>query len=470
MSDGAAQERFAGARRVLRTTAVRLSVAYIALFTLFSVFLVVGVTLEAARVIDRQIAEAIEGDVEALQDDYRAGGLPRLLYTLDERSRRPDGGLFHVVDPNGNPIAGNVADLPLQAVIEDDDGAHPLAYSRFDNGREERHVALVRSFTLENGFHVLVGRDVGERERFRSVFRKAFRWIVVAMVVLAGLTWWFLARRVLRRIDQVSAASRRIVGGDLAGRLPISGSGDEFDRLAGSLNDMLTKIGELMKGLKEVSDNIAHDLKTPLTRLRNRLDAALAGPEDVTRYREALEATIEESDGLIRTFDALLMIARVEAGSSPAAAVPVDLAEIAREVGELWEPVAEDGGGRLVVVAEAPVPVSGVRELLAQAISNLVDNALKYGRPAEGEAVITVSVERRGDRAVLRVADNGPGVPEADRHRVLDRFTRLEASRSAPGSGLGLALVAAVARHHRGEIELADAGPGLAVILRLPLA
>lgn len=470
MSDGAAQERFAGARRVLRTTAVRLSVAYIALFTLFSVFLVVGVTLEAARVIDRQIAEAIEGDVEALQDDYRAGGLPRLLYTLDERSRRPDGGLFHVVDPNGNPIAGNVADLPLQAVIEDDDLAHPLPYSRFDNGREERHVALVRSFTLENGFHVLVGRDVGERERFRSVFRKAFRWIVAAMVVLAGLTWWFLARRVLRRIDQVSAASRRIVGGDLAGRLPISGSGDEFDRLAGSLNDMLTKIGELMKGLKEVSDNIAHDLKTPLTRLRNRLDAALAGPEDVTRYREALEATIEESDGLIRTFDALLMIARVEAGSSPAAAVPVDLAEIAREVGELWEPVAEDGGARLVVAAEAPVTVSGVRELLAQAISNLVDNALKYGRPAEGEAVITVSVERRGDRAVLRVADNGPGVPEADRHRVLDRFTRLEASRSAPGSGLGLALVAAVARHHRGEIELADAGPGLAVILRLPLA
>ena len=456
-------------RRLFATTAVRLSAIYIVVFTVFSLFLVGAVTHEAARVVDQQLVEAIETDVETLQEDYRDGGVVRLIFTLDERSRRPDAGLFYVVDPAGNPIAGNVAELPLQAVTENDDEPHTLPYSRFEDGRETRHVALVRAFTLENGFHVLVGRDVGERERFRAVFRKSFRWIIVAMVVLAGLTWWFLARRVLKRIDQVSAASRRIVGGDLSGRLPVSGSGDEFDRLAVSLNDMLSKIGELMKGLKEVSDNIAHDLKTPLTRLRNRLEAALAGPDDTEAHRRALEAAIEESDGLIRTFDALLMIARVEAGSSVAAAREVDLAEIAREVAELYEPVAEDEGVAFVVEAVEPVKLVAVRELLAQALTNLVDNALKYGRVEGRDAKVTISVRRDGDHAVLSVADNGPGIPETDRTRVLDRFTRLEASRSAPGSGLGLALAAAVARHHKGEIGLTDAAPGLKVALRLPI-
>ena len=469
MTGEPAPERFSGLRRVFRTTAVRLSAIYILVFTAFSLSLVVGVTHEAARVMNRQIAEAIDDDVESLRDDYRAGGIVRLFFTLDERARRPDAGLFYVVDPNGNPIAGNVAELPIQAVTEDDDEPHPLAYTRVENGRETRHVALIRAFTLDNGFHVLVGRDIGERERFREVFRKAFRWIAGAMVVLAGLTWWFLARRVLKRIDQVSAASRRIVGGDLSGRLPVSGSGDEFDRLAVGLNDMLAKIADLMKGLKEVSDNIAHDLKTPLTRLRNRLEAALSDPADDDGRRRTIEAAIEESDGLIRTFDALLMIARVEAGSSLAAAGRVDLAAIAREVAELYEPVAEDEGVAFVVEAAEPVEVTGVRELLAQALVNLVDNALKYGRVEGRAAKVTIAVHRDGDHAVLCVADNGPGIPQADRTRVLDRFTRLEVSRSAPGSGLGLALAAAVARRHKGEIELTDAAPGLKVALRLPV-
>jgi signal transduction histidine kinase len=469
-SESATAGSLSAPRRIFANTAVRLSAIYILVFTVFSLFLVGAVTHEAARVVDRQIVDAIAAEVESLRDDYHAGGLVRLIFTLDERSRRPDAGLFYVVDASGNPIAGNVAELPLQAVTEDDDQPHTLPYSRFEDGREIHHVALVRSFTLENGFHVLVGRDVAERERFRAVFRKAFRWIIVAMVGLAGLTWWFLARRVLKRIDQVSDASRRIVAGDLSGRLPVSGSGDEFDRLAVALNDMLAKIGELMKGLKEVSDNIAHDLKTPLTRLRNRLEAALAEPDDGDTHRRALEAAIEESDGLIRTFDALLIIARVEAGSSVAAAREVDLAEIAREVGELYEPVAEDEGVALVVDAPEPVRLVAVRELLAQALVNLVDNALKYGRAEGREAKVTISVRRAGDHAVLAVADTGPGVAADDRARVLDRFTRLEASRSAPGSGLGLALVAAVARHHRGEIELADAAPGLKVSLRMPVA
>jgi signal transduction histidine kinase len=461
--------RMSAVRRLFATTAVRLSAIYIVVFTVFSLFLVGAVTHEAARVVDRQLLEAIENDVETLRDDYRDGGLVRLIFTLDERSRRPDAGLFHVVDPAGNPVAGNVAELPLQAVTEDDAEPHTLAYSRFEDGRETHHVALVRSFTLENGFHVLVGRDVGERERFRAVFRKSFRWIIVAMVVLAGLTWWFLARRVLKRIDQVSAASRRIVGGDLSGRLPVSGSGDEFDRLAVSLNDMLSKIGELMKGLKEVSDNIAHDLKTPLTRLRNRLEAALAGPDDAESHRRALEAAIEESDGLIRTFDALLKIARVEAGSPTAAFEIIDLEAVAEDIAELFAPVAEDEGGSVEVVEDdRTYRILGDRELIAQMLVNLVDNALKYGRHDGRAPDVRIWLEQKGRTASVIVFDDGPGIPEADRARVLERFTRLDASRNAPGSGLGLALVAAIVRHHKGTIELGDAEPGLKVTIRLP--
>ena len=455
--------------RFFRTTVVRLSAIYIVVFTVFSLFLVVGVTHEAARVMNRQIAETIDDDVDSLRDDYRAGGVVRLFLTLDERARRPDAGLFYVVDPNGNPIAGNVAELPIEAVTQDDVEPHPLPYTRVENGRETRHLALVRAFTLDNGFHVLVGRDIGERERFREVFRKAFRWIVVAMVVLAGLTWWFLARRVLKRIDQVSRASRRIVGGDLTGRLPVSGSGDEFDRLAGGLNDMLAKISELMKGLKEVSDNIAHDLKTPLTRLRNRLEEALSGPEDPARYRAALEASIEESDGLIRTFDALLKIARVEAGSSTAAFEILDLEAVAEDVAELFAPAAEEEGGSVEVVEnDRRYRIMGDRELIAQMLVNLIENALKYGRHDGRAPDVRIWLEQTGRTASVIVYDDGPGVPEADRARVLERFTRLEASRSTPGSGLGLALVAAIVRHHKGTIELGDADPGLKVTICLP--
>lgn len=460
----------AALRRLFRTTAVRLSLLYLVVFTVFSVFLVVVVTHDATRIMTRQIHEAIDGDVLALQDQYRRAGIRGLVYALEERSRRPDAGLFYVVDTAGNPIAGNVAELPPGALVNEDDEPHPLDYMRFDGGKEISHVALVRAFALDNGFRVLVGRDIAERERLRAVFRKAFRYVAVLMVVIAGLTWWFLSRRVLKRIDQVSAASRRIVDGDLSGRLAVTGSGDEFDRLAVGLNEMLERIGELMGGVKGVSDAIAHDLKTPLTRLRNRAELALADPDDAETRRAALEATLEESNALIRTFDALLMISRVEAGRAFTAADPVDVGEIAAEVAELYEPVAEDDGGGFTLVADGPIPVRGNRELIAQALTNLVDNALKHGRHDDHAPHVTLTVERRGRTAILSVADDGPGIAEADRSRIFERFTRLEASRTTPGSGLGLALVAAVVRLHKGEIAVEDSRPGLRIVLRLPIA
>jgi signal transduction histidine kinase len=287
-----------------------------------------------------------------------------------------------------------------------------------------------------------------------------------------------VARRVLRRIDAMTGTTRRIMAGDLSGRLPVGRSGDELDRLAENLNAMLERIEALMTGLKEVSDNIAHDLKTPLTRLRNRAEEALASSGSETEYRAALERTIEESDGLIRTFNALLMIARAESGQARGNMDDFDAADVARGIQELYEPLAEDSGMTLHVKT-APAPVHGNRELISQALANLVENAIKYGKPlpsiqplgdgaVEGAHEILIEARRDGASVLLSVTDHGPGIPEADRSHAVERFVRLEASRTQPGSGLGLSLASAVATLHGGELRLGDGNPGLTATLAIP--
>jgi len=288
---------------------------------------------------------------------------------------------------------------------------------------------------------------------------------------------YLVSRYILSRIEAVTATSRTIMSGDLTRRVPLSGSGDELDRLSESLNEMLDRIEQLMNGLREVSDNIAHDLKTPLNRLRNRVEGALRDPGGEKGYRQALESTIEEADELIRTFNALLSIARLEAGAAGETLEDIDLALVVRDVAELYEPLAEEQGLRLTSKAPDGLILVGDRQLLGQALANLIDNAIKYGAPeAAGDgagngapADIAVHVRRAGDRAEIAVEDHGAGIPEHERDRVLKRFVRLEASRSRPGSGLGLSLAAAVARLHNGKIRLEDSGPGLKVVLDLPL-
>jgi signal transduction histidine kinase len=265
----------------------------------------------------------------------------------------------------------------------------------------------------------------------------------------------------------MAATSGQIVGGDLSRRLEVTGTGDEFDRLAESLNTMLDRIERLMAGLKQVSDNIAHDLKTPLTRMRNRVETTLARGGEAD-HREALQATIDEADQLIRTFNALLLIARAEAGSSNAEFGLFDATQLARDVFELYEPVADEAGVSLRLEADGAIMVHANRELVSQALANLVDNAVKYSdEGAEGPEVV-ISVGRQGGAVVLGVADNGAGISEADRLRVVDRFVRLEESRSKPGSGLGLSLVSAVAKLHGGKLLLRDNRPGLAAVLEVP--
>lgn len=287
-----------------------------------------------------------------------------------------------------------------------------------------------------------------------------------------------LSRKLLRRIDAITSTSQAIMRGNLSERIPLAGTEDELDRLASSLNAMLDRIEQLMAGLREVSDNIAHDLKTPLTRLRSRAEAALRAPSSAENYRDALAGTIEEADELIKTFNALLSIARLEAGADGGRPEVFDLSRAVRDVVELYEPVAEGEGMRLEFAGSPELRLHGNRQLVAQAAANMIDNALKYGKPVSKggcseakllQATVKVEVRTARGQAEVVVEDHGKGIPASERERVLQRFVRLEASRSKPGSGLGLSLVAAVARLHHGQLRLEDNEPGLRVVLSFPL-
>jgi signal transduction histidine kinase len=471
-----ASRSFSALGKLFRTTTFKLTLVYLTVFALFAVALLGYFALNTRRLITEQITDTVNAEITGLSEQYRLGGIRRLVLTVDARARRPGSSLYLVTTFNGDTLAGNVTALP-PGILESS-GWIETPYRRLDEteaATQPSHIALVRVFQLPGGFRILVGRDLEERERLYDIVLSAGRWSVALVIVLGLGGGLFVTRRVLRRVDAMTETSRSIMAGDLGERLPVDGTGDELDRLAENLNIMLERIEALMHGLKEVSDNIAHDLKTPLTRLRNRTEEALRTAKSDGEYRAALEGTIEESDGLIRTFNALLMIARAESGQARDDMVDFDAAEVARDIGELYEPLADEKGIALKVDADAPAILKGNRDLVSQAVANLVDNAIKYcvapDRPAGAPPLeIVVRAANEGDRVLLTVADNGPGIPEADRARALERFVRLEQSRSLPGSGLGLSLAAAVARLHGGELTLADNEPGLKSIIALPRA
>src|SRR5215468_4859107 len=457
--------------KLLRTTAFKLTLVYLTIFVLFAGIVLVYFAWSTRQLINEQITQTVDAEIVTLQDEYDIGGIRRLIFTLDARSRRPDSYLYLLTTAAGEGLAGNVGSLT--AGVLERSGWTETAYRKLEDLEQTEHHALVKIVQLSGGFRMLVGRDLEERDRMHDVVISAGRWSLAIVVILGIAGGLFVMRRVLQRVDAMTATTQTIMAGDLTERLPIAGTGDELDRLAGNLNDMLERIEALMRGLKEVSDNIAHDLKTPLTRLRNRCEEALRLAEDESQYRAALESTIEESEALIRTFNALLMIARAESGQARDGMTEFDAAEIARGVGELYEPLADDKGIHLKVEAPAAAPVHGNRELVSQALANLVDNAIKYGAPDGGrvngaDAEIVVTAVGEGDRILLAVADSGRGIPAADRGRAVERFVRLEQSRSQPGSGLGLSLASAVARLHGGELKLEDNHPGLKTVISLP--
>ncbi|MHB0953613.1 MAG: sensor histidine kinase [Allorhizobium sp.] len=459
---------------LFKSTAVRLSALYIVLFAICAAFLVIYVTALSERLLNQQTRESLSQEVEEIERAYERGGMSRMLQLIERRARQPGANLYVIAGPSGDILAGNVASL--QPGIFDREGwtDAPFLYERYsDSGQVKEHLAAAHVIVLDNGLHVLIGRDLGDPTRFRVLVRNALMVALAIMGVGALLIWFAIGRNALKRIDRMSAASKKIMAGDLSQRLPVGGSGDEFDRLSLSLNDMLGRIEKLNEGLRQVSDNIAHDLKTPLTRLRNKAADALAG-QDETARRAALEGIIAESDQLIRTFNALLMISRVEAGSIAAELTDVDLSAIAADSAELYEPVAEEAGQRLVTDIAPGLSVRGNRELIGQAISNLIDNAIKYGTRGEGDHQIRVTVAKQGGAVRLSVADNGPGIAAEKREEVVKRFVRLDESRTKPGTGLGLSLVEAIMALHGGRLELSDTPgpdgqqPGLTATMVFP--
>jgi signal transduction histidine kinase len=456
--------------KLFRATAFKLTLVIFGLSVVGSALVLGVVAWQVIKLVDAETQQTIEEQAKGLAEQYDGGGVRRLGEVIEKRSHQPGSSLYLLTNNAGEPLAGNVAQLPPGVL--DHVGVVDTPYETVDESTPGRR-ALARIFALPGGFRLLVGRDLGDRARIGAVMVHAMAVSLVFFAALAALGALFVARRVLRRIDAMNSSARAIMAGDLSLRLPVSGSGDELDRLAAGLNDMLARIAELMTGLREVSDNIAHDLRTPLTRLRNHAEAALRSADDPAAYRTALERTIEESDGLIRIFNALLAIARAEAGADSAGIGAFDLGEAVESVAELYAPVAEENGATLKIEAARGLMVVGNRELIGQAVANLIDNAVKHGAPKDEAAAkgeIAVVARRDGASVAIEVADHGPGIPADDRARALERFVRLEGARSRPGSGLGLSLAAAVMHMHGGALRLDDNNPGLKVTATLPAA
>ena len=463
------------ARLMFRSTAVRLSALYILLFALCAAFLVFYVTALSEKTLVQQTRQTIQEEIQDIQRAYDRGGINLLLRIMERRARQPGANLYVIAGPSGDILAGNVASVQPGVLDKEGWTDMPFGYTPYsENQGARRHLAIANVLRFDNGLRIMIGRDLGDPSRFRYIVRQALM-VALAIMGLGALVIWFgIGRNALKRIDRMSAASQKIMAGDLSQRLPVGRSGDEFDRLSDSLNAMLGRIEKLNEGLRQVSDNIAHDLKTPLTRLRNKAaDALSEDREDVRRH--ALEGIIGESDQLIRTFNALLMISRVEAGSMAAEMSEVDLSAASADCAELYEPVADEVGLALVTEIEPGLSVNGNRELIGQAIFNLLDNAIKYAAEAGGVPEIKVKLSSVGGLIRLSVCDNGPGVPADKREEVTKRFFRLDASRSKPGTGLGLSLVEAVMGLHGGRLELSATdeasteAPGLTVTMVFPV-
>ena len=443
--------------RLFRTSVFRLTLGYMALFALSVGTLSAFVYWATLGYLDSQTNAIIEAEINGLYEQFERNGLRGLADVIEERKRRDTErrSFYLLADAVGRPLAGNVPYWPLGV---DDARGQWVDFVQRDSDTPVRAMLL----RIGPGLRLLVGRDTRELTEIRRMLRSASLYGITLTLALALVGGLLLAVSAERRLAEINRTTRQIMAGDLSRRAPRKGTNDEHDELAQNINAMLDQIESLLTGMRHVGDSVAHDLRGPITRLRNRLETVAAAE---TPRREDLAECIAQLDQVLATFNALLRIARVESGAYRSAFTTVDLERIVRDVSELYQAAAEEGHVTLRCESPAGVEVFGDRELLAQMLTNLVDNAIKY-TPEGG--VVTVGLERRGDTALLRVADTGPGIPEADRGRVLQRFTRLDQARSQPGNGLGLALVNAVAVQHHGRLVLGDNAPGLVVTIELP--
>lgn len=450
---------------LFKVTAVRLSIIYTLIFGILAIGIVFYMTGATVNVLREQYQASIDEEVTGLARIYRQGGINSLVRTLDRRARAPGANLYVITNPQGEIIAGNVPSMQNRIMSKIGWTKRAFKYERFDDDSDKEHRAIARILEVPNGMRILVGRDVSEYEGVREIVRRGFNLALGTMVALGLLTWFFVGRRALKRIDQVSKSSQRIMGGDKSERLPVTGTNDEFDRLSENLNHMLDQINHLDDGVKQMSDNIAHDLKTPITRLRNKAEEAFSLESKPQEQQEKIADIIDDCDSIVKTFDALLMISRVESGSTVAKLECLNALDILNDVYELYEALVEDEGKQLKLSLNFAdsLQIMGNRELLSQAISNLIDNAVKYG----GETITLAADMHEKDLSIM-IIDSGEGIAEEDRNRVIERFVRLDKSRNMSGNGLGLSLVKAISKMHKGSFKLADNYQGFSAVLTIP--
>ncbi len=449
--------------RLLRTQAFRIVLVYVLLFAVSVSALLFFTYWNTRRTLDAQTDQIIEAEITGLSEQYQRLGLHGLGESVMSRSLHGGPALYLLTDGSHRYMAGNLDSWP--AITVNPGNFVEFDYERRINGVSETRRARGRLFMLTGDFYLLVAQDVFDRDLTQRLFTTTLPWTVALILVFGLLGGALMSRNMLRRLDAINRASGEIMAGNLTKRVPVSAAYDEFDVLSENLNRMLDRIERLLKGLREVTDSVAHDLRTPLNRLRQRLEQSHARLAASGSDTAEIEHAIADTDQLIGTFNALLLIAETDAGAARGAMSPLDLASVAGDVSELYEPLAEEKKVVLTLTMVKVPAIEGNRSLVAQALANLVDNAIKYTPPG-GRVAISISQSFTG--VDLCVADSGPGIPSQDRARVVERFVRLEASRNSPGTGLGLSLVAAVAHFHNAQLLLEDNGPGLKAILRFP--
>src|SRR5438445_2994614 len=414
------------ARGLVRTHAFRLAGLYFLVFAVSVLGVLFFVYWTSADFVERQTEATLDAEITGLAEQYAHRGLSGLVQIVAARSAgdRGDGMLYLIANRDGRPLAGNITGWPAGAPT--DAGSLSFQIEMPVKGREETHPARGKLFAIPEGYRLLLGRDISDAAAFRDRVKTTLVWSGLLALALGLGGGTVMSRNMLRRVEEVNRTAERVIAGNLSDRVPRLGTSDEFDQLAANLNGMLDQIERLMAGMREVTDNVAHDLKTPLARLRARLELALLAPGNTAAQIEAIRAAIGEADRMLATFNALLSIAEAEAGAGSEAAERLDLGELAAAVAEPYEPVAAEKGFAMRLNCAPGVLIRGDRHLLPQALANLLDNALKYGASPAGGAEIRVAVLREGGRAVLKVGDRGPGIPERDREAVFDRFVRLE--------------------------------------------
>lgn len=447
--------------RLIRSAGLRFAVVYAGLLAASALSIAWFLWWSTAGLLNRQIEETIQADAESLSEDWRRSGLPGLVVRIDERLTRniEDDALYLLVDASGRIVAGNLERWPPSV-----DAAGPFFEIQVQRGAV-RSLSRVQRFDLPDGFVLLIGRDVAVRVQLRNLLTHALLSALVIVVGVAMLGGLIVRNLFQGSIANVSATAAAIAAGDLSRRVRLSGRGDELDQLSEVINEMLDRIGRLMDGVRQVSNAIAHDLRTPITRARTRLEDAALHAETPEDLRAAIERATSDLDGVVAIFQALLRISEIEAGSRRASFAPFDATPLLRDVAELYDGVAEERHVTLTVDVPDRLPLIGDRALVQQAVANLMDNAVKFSPP---ESIVRVEGWLRPQGVEIVVSDQGPGVPEADRERAVERFYRGEAARNTPGSGLGLTLVGAVAQLHGGSLRLEDARPGLKATLVFP--